>query len=135
MKEKFPLSYKVIQQIKAQEYERFFSRMEEYSLYMNHLGEIRWLKDSDAYHQHEYFHYSFSPWERLKRYFRFSKKIKLSGLHPAERELRLKIRKYLQQNFLGEVKSETAGQLPPQWAYEIDEEEIQNIPISLDFGR
>jgi hypothetical protein len=135
MKEKFPLSYKTIQQIKAQEYERFFSRQAGYSLYMNHLGEVRWLRDKDATKQHEFFHFSFSPWERLKRYFRFSKKLKLSKLHPAERELRLKIRKYLEETYLGEVKSETAGKLPPQWAYDIDEEEIQNIPVSLDFGR
>jgi hypothetical protein len=135
MKEKFPLSYNTIQQIKAQEFERFFSRLAEYSLYMNHLGEIRWLKDREASNQHEFFHYRLSPWERLKRHFRFSKKIKLSKLHPAERELRLKIRKYLEETYLDEVKSETAGQLPPQWAYDLDPEEIQNIPVSMDFGR
>ena len=135
MKEKFPLSFRVIQQIKAQEYERFFYRLPDYDLYMNHLGEVRWMKSEEAHKQHEFFHYSFSPWERLKRRFRLSKKIKLSNIPPAERELRLHFREYLDKKYKGKMDPETATKIPQEWRYELDLDDLEGIPVSLDFGR
>ena len=135
MKEKFPLSFRVIQQIKAQEYERFFSKLPDYDLYMNHLGEIRWMRSTDAVKQHEFFHYSLSAWERLKRRFRLSKKIKFSKINSAERELRLHFRQYLEENFRGEKEPEIATALPKDWRYSLELDELENIPVSLDFGR
>ena len=55
MKKKFPFSYRTIQQIKAEEYQRFFSRLEGYLPYLNHLGEIVYMKESEALGQHEFF--------------------------------------------------------------------------------
>ena len=135
MKEKFPLSFRIIQQIKAQEYERFFSNLPDYDLYMNHLGEVRWMRSEDAQKQHEFFLYSISNWERLKRRFRLLKKLKLSKMHAAERELRLHFRQYLEENFMGEMKPETATKLPQDWRYALELGDLENIPISLDFGR
>ena len=134
MKEKFPLSFRIIQQIKAQEYERFFSRFPDYELYMNHLGEVRWMKSREALKQHEFFSYSYSAWERLKKHFRLSRKLSLTSLNPAERELRLHFRKFLAEKYLPEKKSHEDTAIPTESRYTLNFEELENIPISLDFG-
>jgi len=135
MKEKFPLSFRIIQQIKAQEYERFFSQLPEYELYMNHLGEIRWLKPEEALTQHEFFSYSLSAWEHLKKRFRLSRKLSLSSMHQAERELRLHFRKYLAEKYLPEKKLQQDLDIPRESRYALDFDDLENIPISLDGGR
>ncbi len=134
MKEKFPLSFRIIQQIKAQEYERFFSQLPDFELYMNHLGEVRWMKSGEALKQHEFFSYSYSAWERLKKHFRLSRKFSLTGMNPAERELRLHFRKYLAEKYLPEKKSPKNTEFPTESRYALNFEELENIPISLDFG-
>jgi hypothetical protein len=93
------------------------------------------MRSGDAMKQHEFFHYSLSAWEQLKRRFRLSKKIKLTNLHPAERELRLHFRQYLEENFRGKLEPDTATKLPKDWRYSLELDELENIPISLDFGR
>ncbi len=134
MKKKFPLSYRTIQKIKAEECERFFSELPGYYLYMNHLGEIRWMTEEEALKQHEYFLYSESLIRRWRRRIRTRRKIDLNKLSGAERELRLRIRAYLEKRYLGKLRPETERMLPDEWEYDITDEEIESIPISLDVG-
>jgi len=134
MKKKFPLSYRAIQKIKAEEYQRFFSRMPDYYLYMNHLGEVRWMTEEEALQQHEFFLYSEPLLRRWQWRIRLGRKINLSKLSGVERELRLRIRQSLEKKYLGKVQPETARLLRDEWKYEISEEELENIPISIDVG-
>ena len=134
MKKNIPLSYRTIQKIKAEECERFFSDLPGYYIYMNHLGEIRWMTEEEALKQHEYFLYNESLIRRWQRRMRTRRKINLNKLSPAERELRLRIRAYLEKRYLGKLRPETEQMLPESWHYEISDEEIENIPISLDVG-
>ncbi|GAB4368230.1 MAG: hypothetical protein Kow0042_09270 [Calditrichia bacterium] len=131
-KKKFPLSYRTIQRIKADEYERFFTPLEEYYYYINHLGEIRWMTEDEAALQHEFFLHEETTLQRWKRRLRLRKKYDLSKLSEAERELRLRIRSYLEKTVLGEIRPETAQLLPAEWKYELSDEEIANIPITID---
>lgn len=134
MKRKFPLSYRTIQKIKAEEYERFFDRLANYYPYMNHLGEIRWMTEQEALNQHEYFLYSESVIKRWLRRLRLGGRVNLGKLSEADREIRLHIRETLERKYTGEVQPETAGHLPQTWKYEINEEELENIPITIDVG-
>jgi hypothetical protein len=133
-KSKFPLGYRTIQRIKAEEYERFFSQQPEYSQYINHLGEIEWMTEEEAYRQHEFFRHSQSAWEKLKRKLRLSRKLEYAKLNPAERELRLYFRKYLEEKYLGKVQPQTARELPGEWSFAINPEELENITLLDDFG-
>ncbi len=134
MQEKIPLSYRTIQRIKAEEYERFFSGIPDYDIYMNHLGEVRWMKQQEAYRQHEFFFYTFSSWESLKKRFRLKRKINLVNLPKAERELRLHFRYYLEEEFLGKIHPETARMIPSEWTYSFNPDDLKNIPLTLDYG-
>jgi hypothetical protein len=134
MQEKIPLSYRTIQRIKAEEYERFFSGIADYALYMNHLGEVRWMKEQEALRQHEFFLYSLSSWEKLKRSFRLRRKINLTGLPRAERELRLHFRYYLEEEVLGKIRPQTAKVIPEHWTYDLNRDDLKNIPLTLDYG-
>ncbi len=133
-KSKFPLSYRAIQRIKAEEFERFFSQRSDYHLYMNHLGEVQWMTDGEAYQQHEYFRHSPSAWETLKRKIRLTRKIKYAKLPRAERELRLFFRKYLEEKYLGKIQPQTAIELPAEWSFTFNAQELENIPLINDFG-
>jgi hypothetical protein len=132
MRKKLNLSYRQIQRIKAQEFERFFAHLPEYSPYMNHLGEIHWMAEKEAMKQHEFYLVDESIFARWNRQFRLKKEVHLDKLPESERELRLRIRQYLELRYLGELTPETAELLPQTWAHEIDDEDIENIPISLD---
>ncbi len=134
MEQKFPLNYRTIQKIKAEEYERFFSRLDEYSPYMNHLGEVQWMTEREAEDQHEYFTYDDSLFRRWQRRIKLGKQINILKLSVAERELRLRIRQYLENKYLGKIQPETAKLLPQSWKYEISDEELDNIPITTDIG-
>ncbi len=132
MKKKFPFSYRTIQQIKAEEYQRFFSRLEGYLPYLNHLGEIVYMKESEALGQHEFFLYPETLWTRLKRRLQMRRPVDLNRLGQAERELRLQIRKYLEEKYIGHVSTETARLLPTEFEYELEPEELESIPITLE---
>ncbi|RMG62335.1 MAG: PEGA domain-containing protein [Calditrichaeota bacterium] len=132
MKKKFPFSYRTIQQIKAEEYQRFFSRLEGYYPYLNHLGEIVFMKENDALGQHEFFLYPETFWTRFKRRLQLRRPVELERLSRAERELRLQIRKYLEEKYIGRITTETARLLPEQFEYEIAPEELESIPITLE---
>ncbi len=134
MKKKIPLSYRTIQRIKAEEYERFFSQMPGYYIYLNHLGEIRWMTEEEALKQHEFFYYSQSALECWKRRIKLKQKIDLSKLTDAEKELRLHFRILLEKKYLGEIQPETAKHIPSSWKYEMNDEELENIPIPSDLG-
>ena len=128
---KIPLSYHQLERIKAEEYARFFANFPEYSLYMNHLGEVQWMKQDEAEKQHEFFLYS-EP--LLKRWNRSlgKKGLSLAKMSPIEREFRLQIRQYLEKKCLGEVSEETSHLIPLEWRHKISDEELENIPISLN---
>ncbi len=134
MKRKLPLSYREIQRIKLEEFERFFSRLPHYQLYMNHLGEVLWLSEQEAEGQHEFFLYEEPFFRKLMRKWRLRRTVRLNRISPAERELRLRFRKYLEERYLGEVQLETAALLPEHWQFEVEEEELLNIPIILNPG-
>jgi hypothetical protein len=133
MQQKVPLSYRFIQRIKAEEYQRFFSRLDDYQLYMNHLGEVQWMKDKEAAKQHEFFIYNESAWEVVKRKTRLRQKSNLKKLSVAEREIRLKFREYLERTYLGKVQPETLKLLPEEWKFDISDEELRGIPLTLDY--
>ncbi len=134
MKKKFPLSYRALQKIKAQEYEWFFSGLPDYYLYMNHLGEVHWMKEEEALRQHEFFIYSESILNRWRRRLKLGRKVNLGKLSQAEQEIRLRIRQFLEKKYLGDVRPETAQQLPAEWKYEISDEELENIPVTIEIG-
>lgn len=133
-KSKFPLGYRAIQRIKAEEFERFFSQWPDYHLYMNHLGEVQWMTDGEAYQQHEYFRHSPSAWESIKRRIRLARKMNYAKLPRAEKELRLFFRKYLEEKYLGKIQPQTAGELPVEWSFTFNDQELENIPLINDFG-
>ncbi len=129
---KFPFSYRTVQRIKAEEYEAFFSRLERYHPYANHLGEVHWMTEAEGLQQHEFYLYEPGFWERLKKKLARRKPIDLSRLSQAERELRLQIRKYLEEKYIGRVTRETASQLPEAWQYPLSKERIEAIPITIE---
>ncbi|GAB4331203.1 MAG: hypothetical protein Kow0037_07590 [Calditrichia bacterium] len=132
MKRQFPIPYRTLQRIKAEEYERFFSALPEYYIYMNHLGEVRWMKEEDALDQHEFFLYDEGRLQRWRRQNRLKKKIDLNRLSRAEKEFRLRIRMMLEEKYLGAVHPETRQELPAEWQFEITDEELDHIPLYLD---
>ena len=134
IKFKLPLGYRTIQRIKAEEFERFFSQQSDYDLYMNHLGEIQWLTEKEADRQHEFFRFSLSAWEKLKRKIRLSRKTDYRKLTAAEKELRLFFRKSLEEKYQGKIQPHTARELPAEWSYAINPAELENITLLNDFG-
>lgn len=133
MKTKFPLNYLTIERIKAEEYELFFHSLKDYDLYLNHLGEIRWMTSSEARGQHEFFIYERNRIQQFKKKWRLRHPAKLNRVSPPERELRLQIRKYLEEKYLGQLREETRSQIPETWHYEFSTEDIESIPIALSF--
>ncbi len=132
MQKRFPLNYKAIQQIKAEEYDRFFSRLSSYRLYMNHLGEIKWMTEEEARKQHEFFPHHRTAWERWKIFFNRNKSVNLKKITGAEREIRIRLRRYLEQKYLGEVQARTQANIPDQWTFEIQDDDLINIPLTMD---
>lgn len=132
MPKRFPLNYKAIQQIKAEEYDRFFSQLSSFKLYMNHLGEIKWMTEEEARKQHEYFPHHSTAWERWKVFFNRKKSINLKKITGAEKEIRLRLRKYLEQKYLGEIQASTQANIPDQWIFEIQDDDLNNIPLTID---
>ncbi len=129
---KFPFSYRTVQQIKAEEYERFFDRLEHYHPYANHLGEVHWMTEAQGLQQHEFYLYEPGFWERLKKKLSGRRYPDLNRLPRPERELRLQIRKYLEEKYIGRVTRETAGMLPDEWEYPLSPERIEAIPITVE---
>ena len=129
---KFPFSYRTVQRIKAEEYEAFFSRLERYHPYANHLGEVHWMTEAEGMQQHEFYLYEPGFWERFKNRFSRRRPVDLNQVSQAERELRLQIRKYLEEKYIGRVTRETASQLPEEWQYPLSKERIEAIPITID---
>ncbi len=129
---KFPFSYRTVQRIKAEEYERFFSRLERYHPYANHLGEVHWMTEAEGMQQHEFYLYEPGFWERLKNRLARRRPVDLNRVSQAERELRLQIRKYLEEKYIGRVTRETASMLPDEWQYPLSKERIEAIPITID---
>lgn len=134
MKKKIPLSYSVIQRIKAEEYARFYSQLPEYDVYMNHLGEIQWMTEDEATKQHEFFLYNESLLKRWQRRLRLNRKINIDKLSQAEREIRLYLRQYLEKKHKGEIQPETGRMIPQEWQYEISDEDLEHISISTEVG-
>lgn len=134
MKKKIPLNYRTLQKIKAEEYEKFFSGRPDYYPYMNHLGEIRWMTEEEALDQHEYFSYGQSTLERWKKRIKLKRRINFDKISEAEREFRLKCRMHLEKQYLGKIQPETEALLPSAWKFEIEDENVESIPISSDIG-
>lgn len=129
---KIPLSYQTLQKIKANEYQRFFSSLDDYDLYANHLGEIQWMTAKEAEKQHEFFFYEEDTSSILNKIFFTSKTPSLEKVSQPEREIRLQLRVYLEKKFLGKITPETQKLIPTQWKFELKEEELLHIPITLD---
>jgi hypothetical protein len=134
MKKKIPLSYRIIRQIKAEEYARFYSRLPEYGLYMNHLGEVRWMTEAEADKQHEFFIYNEGVLKRIQIRWRVNRTINLKKLSQAEKEIRLRIRQHLEQKHRDKVKPDSGNIYPDEWQYEMSDEELDRIAISMDIG-
>lgn len=133
MKNPAHFQYKTLQQIKSQEFERFFAQSgQPYAPYLNHLGEIRWMLPEEAAEQHEYFHFPETPLQKLKKRLQTRRYPDWNTLSPLERELRLQFRAYLEKTYLGEIRPETARMLPSHWIHELSQEEIEAIPITLE---
>jgi hypothetical protein len=125
--------YKTLQQIKAQEFEHFFENFgQPYYPYLNHLGEIKWMEEEEAEAQHEFFIYTSNPLMRLKKKLHVRRYPRWDKLSAREKELRLQFRVFLEKKYRGEVQPETARQIPQSWRDELSDEEIENIPITLE---
>ncbi|RMI20605.1 MAG: PEGA domain-containing protein [Calditrichaeota bacterium] len=132
MKKEIPLDYRTLQRIKAEEFAQFFERSDKYFSYLNHLGEVKWMTEEEAEQQHEFFLYeegSFTQLRKKLHLLRFPRLDKLSG---PEKEIRLQIRRYLEENYLGGVTPETGQMLSQNLKYELTPEEIENIPVTKD---
>ncbi len=133
MFKRFKVNYNSIQKIKADEYEKFFSKLPSYHLYTNHLGEVEWMTDKEAQKQHEFFSYQATTWDDIKRFFRLRTKTDLNKLSSSEREIRLRIRKYLEEKYLGKIQDDTQKYIPSKWSHELTNDEFEGIPLTLDF--
>lgn len=129
---KIPFSYQTLQRIKANEYLRFFSNLDEYYLCVNHLGEIQWMTEEEVDRQHEFFLHEGNPSGLLKGIFYTSKTPNLSAVPEAEKEIRLQLRVLLEETYLGGVTPETKRLIPTSWRTELKKEELIHIPITLE---
>jgi len=126
-------SYKTLQQIKAEEFEHFFTQTEKnYTPYLNHLGEVVWMTPEDAEKQHEFYDYEETGFLRLKRKLHTPRAINFDHLPAPEKELRLLIRQCLKQDFLNGSHPESADSFSDEWRGGFSLEEIKNIPITID---
>jgi len=129
---KIPFSYQTLQKIKANEYQRFFNKLEDHDLYINHLGEVQWMTAEEAIGQHEFFIHEGSGGNLLNRFFYTQKTPNPSKLTRQEWEIRLQFRILLEKTYLGEVTPKTQQRIPDNWQYELKEEELLHIPITVD---
>ena len=129
---KIPFNYRTLQKIKANEYQRFFSSLDDYDLYINHLGEIQWMTAEEADAQHEFFLHHEHTTNFLTKFFFTTKTPNLKNVSQAEKEIRLQIRAFLEQSYLGQITSETQKLIPSPWNYEFKKEEILHIPLTID---
>ncbi|MCB0275122.1 MAG: PEGA domain-containing protein [Calditrichaeota bacterium] len=126
------MSYSTLQRIKAEEFERFFESYEnDYQVYLNHLGEIQWMREAEAEDQHEFYLYTENALQR------FHKRLNTNGeglekLPAPEREARLQIRAYLEEKYLGGLRPTTEELLPRTPDFRLSEQEIEHIPVTLD---
>lgn len=133
MKKHSHLNYNSLQRIKAQEYERFFEKMNRgHYPFLNHLGEIKWMTEEEAQDQHEFFLYSENPWFRLKKKLHLRRYPDWNKLADSEKQLRLQFRAYLEKKHFGGIQPETAQLLPPNGEEELSPEKIESIPVTLD---
>jgi hypothetical protein len=132
LRRKVPIGFQTLQRIKTQEYQRFFSSLDHYYMYLNHLGEIQWMKSEEAEKQHEFFLQDETFLERLKRILSFQRYPDLNKLSQAEKEIRLQIRAYLDQKHIGRLSSETQQMMPSDFKHTLTQEDIEHIPIVLD---
>ena len=132
MNQKAAFSYRTVQRIKTEEFEHFFADLEEYDVYVNHLGEVRWMTEAEAEDQHEFFIHIEGPVARFKRRLHSRNYPNLNAVSEEERELRLQFRKYLEETYLGSLRPETAAILPTHWQHPLSKEDIESIPITLD---
>ena len=66
MVKKPSLSYQVLQLIKTDACRDFFAAyLPDYLPYLNHLGEVQWMTETEADQQHEFYVYSESFSQRL----------------------------------------------------------------------
>jgi len=129
---KIPFSYRTLQKIKANEYQRFFSNLDEYDLCVNHLGEAQWMTQEEADRQHEFFLYQENASNLLKRVFFTSKTYDLATVSEAEREIRLQFRALLEETYLGGITPETQRLIPSSWKNELKKDELLHIPITVE---
>lgn len=129
---KVPFSYQTLQKIKANEYQRFFNKLEDYDVYINHLGEVQWMTADEAMRQHEFFLYEDSSGSLLNRLFYTNKVPDLYKLPRPEWEIRLQLRILLEKTYLGSISPKTQQLIPETWQYELKEEELLHIPLTAD---
>lgn len=129
---RLPFSYRTLQEIKASEYRRFFSRLDGYELHVNHLGEVQWMSAEEADQQHEFFLDEESSPNPLMRFLFPQKVPDLDKVSRAEGEVRLQIRAYLEETYQGTISPETRRLLPEQWQFPLTKEDILHIPITID---
>jgi hypothetical protein len=129
---KIPFSYRSLQHIKANEYQRFFSNLDAYELYANHLGEIQWMTAEEAEKQHEFFIYEEDSAKLLNKVFFTTKTPNLDKVSQTEKEIRLQFRILLEEKFLEQITPETQRLIPQNWKYELKKEELLHIPITID---
>ncbi len=122
-----------LQRIKAEEFEHFFRGLEsDVHPFLNHLNEVSWMTDEEARDQHEFFDYHESAFTSFKKRFLYQGYPSWQDMTTEERELRLQFRCYLEQKFIGRLRSETAMAVPQNWQTEISERDIEQIPITLE---
>lgn len=129
---KIPFSYQTLQRIKANEYQRFFSSLDEYDLCVNHLGEVQWMTQEEVDRQHEFFLYHEGTSNLLKKVFFTSKTPDLATVSEAEKEIRLQFRVLLEETYLGGITPETQKLISPTWQNELKKDELLHIPITID---
>lgn len=132
LRRKVPIGFQTLQRIKTQEYQHFFNSLDHYHMYINHLGEIQWMKPEEAVDQHEFFLHQETFLEQLKRILSFQRYPDFNKLSQTEKEIRLQLRAYLDRKHIGRLSNETQEMMPADFKYSLTQEDIEHIPIVLD---
>lgn len=126
------MNFKELQKWKAEEFESFFQSSDDYYLYLNHLGEVKWMTEDEAEEQHEFYMYDESPLQSIRKRMQPKRSIAYDKLPEEEREYRLQIRKYLEERYSGAVQGNSAAHMPHYFKTELTSEDIDHIPLTLD---
>lgn len=136
MSKKPHLTYQLVQRVKTEEYSRFFRKQgSRYSLYSNHLGELKWLTAEEARQQHEFYPRHSNVLASLFQDLQLGRVFEWRRLSPLEKEIRLRVRRRLDEKYGSQLFTSTVEPLSEDHSCSLSDEELDNIPITEETYR